>query len=168
MTGVQTCALPISKYIACLSNRTLFDVDELIEEKTRFSIAEIFARFGEAFFRKLETEMVQHISIEKYSVIACGGGVVLNPQNMAMLRKNGTVFCLWADLSELEKRINGGQKRPLLTHDLKNQLKAQLDERQTLYQQADYHVETQNRSIQEIGEEIVEIMQREIWHCLQR
>ena len=148
----------VARYIASKSSRKLFDIDAIIEEQTGCSISEIFAKQGEANFRKIESEVLVRVAREDNAVIACGGGVVLNPKNMEILGESATIFCLWADLVELEKRIVRSQSRPLLQENVLAKLKKQFEERCNLYMQAKYHLQTDGWSISEIGDAILQIM----------
>ena len=72
------------------------DTDVLIEERAGRPIPRIFAEDGEAAFRRLEAEVVAAVGNAQGSVIATGGGVVLNPENMAHLRRGGVIVALRA------------------------------------------------------------------------
>ena len=151
----------VARYIAEATARTLIDMDEMIEAETGCSINEIFATRGEKYFRKLESAVIQKLSDLQSTVIACGGGVVLNPQNMEALKKDGIVFCLWANIPELVRRVSNSDGRPLLSDDLPERLKQQLNQRRNLYQCADHHVDTEDKSVHEVGDVIIGIMQDE-------
>ncbi len=134
------------------------DIDKLIEEKQKIPISEIFSTFGEDYFRNLEKEMVTRISNEKNRSIATGGGVVLNPENMVNLRKNGTIIWLAVSPEVARKRTKSDESRPLLhvTYPEKT-IEELLSFRESLYAQADFKIETSNLSIDEVASEVLKL-----------
>jgi len=91
------------------------DTDQLIEEQIGQSIADLFAQQGEGAFRNLEARLVQDLSQKRELVIATGGGLVLNPDNVTVLSQTGRIFCLTATPEEILERISSQQHiRPLL------------------------------------------------------
>jgi shikimate kinase len=91
------------------------DTDALIEQQTGKTIADLFQSYGETAFRKLESELVENLAEQQGLVIATGGGLVLNPNNVAMLSKTGKIICLTASPEEILARVSKQQGvRPLL------------------------------------------------------
>ena len=76
-------------------SRPVRDLDQIVAEREGCPIAEIFARRGEAAFRRIETEILADVSKESGIIIATGGGVVTQPRNRPLLRQNG--ICVWLD-----------------------------------------------------------------------
>lgn len=135
------------------------DIDKLIEEEQKMPISEIFSTFGEDYFRNLEKETVTRISNEKDQVIATGGGVVLNSENMVNLRKNGTIIWLAVSSEAARKRTKFDESRPLLhvTYPEKT-IEELLNFRKSLYAQADFKIETSNLSIDEVIKKILDFL----------
>ena len=100
----------IGRALAKTLGKTYVDLDEVIEKNTGMPIPDIFAREGEASFRKYESQAVAEISKQTRQVIACGGGVIKTPGNARTLRQNGPV--LWVQ-RPVERLATGG--RPLST-----------------------------------------------------
>ena len=100
----------IGRALAKTLGKTYVDLDEVIEKNTGMPIPDIFAREGEASFRKYESQAVAEISKQTRQVIACGGGVIKTPGNARALRQNGPV--LWVQ-RPVERLATGG--RPLST-----------------------------------------------------
>ena len=98
------------------------DSDELIQSRTGRSIAEIFKTDGEPAFRALESQMVGELTSRTKTVIATGGGLPLNPANLASLKTHALVVCLWASPEKIWERVRNQTHRPLL-HDLDPQKK---------------------------------------------
>ncbi len=94
------------------------DTDALIEQQTGITISEIFATQGESTFRQLETRLVKTLAEEKGLVIATGGGLVLDPDNVTALSRTGRFFCLTASAEEILQRVTRqGDTRPLLQEE---------------------------------------------------
>jgi shikimate kinase len=91
------------------------DLDSLIEEKAGRSIAEIFARDGEPAFRRMETEITSQVADKEKAVIACGGGIVLEQNNVGLLRESSIIIYLAAEPAILLRRVlKSRERRPLL------------------------------------------------------
>ena len=100
----------IGRALAKTLGKAYVDLDEVIEKNTGMPIPDIFAREGEASFRKYESQAVAEISKQTRQVISCGGGVIKTPGNARALRQNGPV--LWVQ-RPVERLATGG--RPLST-----------------------------------------------------
>ncbi len=90
----------VGRLLARRLGRELADTDALIEQRTGRSIPDIFARDGEPAFRALELELCRELSGRKGLVIACGGGLPMQEEAIAALKKNGLVFWLDRDPGE--------------------------------------------------------------------
>jgi shikimate kinase len=105
----------VGKALAVAAGMNFIDLDSLIEKKADRSISEIFARDGESTFRRIEAEIVNNATGRENTVIACGGGVVLDQANIEALRRNAVIIYLTAEPSILLRRVlNSRDKRPLL------------------------------------------------------
>src|SRR5512137_631528 len=71
------------------------DMDDIIEQRAGSKISEIFAQKGEPYFRQIERELARELAARQGHVIATGGGIVLNPNNLRDLGQSGLVVCLW-------------------------------------------------------------------------
>jgi len=100
--------------LALKLGRVFSDLDGDIEQMVKKSIKDIFEQDGEPAFRKAETKALKDVSGMEKAVIACGGGIVLVPGNVAIMKKTGTVVCLTASLREIETRTAATSSRPLL------------------------------------------------------
>lgn len=119
------------------------DIDDLIEANQKMSIVEIFAKKGEPFFRKLEKEAVAEVSAKQGRIIACGGGVVLDADNIVNLKRNGILICLQAKPEVIIERTQNYAHRPLLNvANPKEKIKQLLSIREVYYAKADYTVDT--------------------------
>jgi shikimate kinase/3-dehydroquinate synthase len=125
------------------------DTDRRVEIQEGASVAQIFARRGEAYFRDAEAKVVAKVVAERDVVIATGGGVVLRPDNMLRLRRHGWVVSLTAPVEVILTRLGDGEGRPILRAaagpglrqargaDVRQTVTRLLSERRPLYRDAD-------------------------------
>ena len=146
----------VAKRLAKVLKRDVVSLDDLIEAKESRPIKRIFVESGEAYFRDREKEAVQEVAGKESLVLDCGGGVVLNPRNMAKLKANGILIFLSAAAETIYARVKDTKKRPLLNiKNSKARINELLKERQPLYAQADHTVITDNKTVDEVCREIV-------------
>ena len=119
----------IAKHLAEALHYQFIDLDALIEKKALMFIEEIFERHGEKTFRQLEKDALDHLPKNEDIVVACGGGIVINRDNKALM--NGLTFYLDTDLEVIKDRLEHDYQRPLL---LKKTLEQLFDERYLKYQ----------------------------------
>jgi len=131
------------------------DTDEIIQARAGRSIAEIFATDGEPTFRKMEAELVKELATRARTVISTGGGLPVDPENLAGLRTYALVVCLWASPETIWERVKHQTHRPLL-HDPDPQRKIRelLAKREPFYRQADVLINTELRSVREVAQQV--------------
>lgn len=157
----------LGRYLANKLGTKLVDMDVAIENDMGMSIPEIFKRYGEGYFRKLERELVQRLSLKSGLVIATGGGAVKNPDNVADLKKNGTIFCLEASIDELVIRTSRTGVRPVLDKqdkgDRRQAIVELLAQRQDLYDSAaDFKIDTTDWDEERIAQEVMHHMGQQV------
>ncbi|MGQ9824368.1 MAG: shikimate kinase [Desulfotomaculales bacterium] len=147
----------VGRRLAGRLGREFVDTDAEIERVTGKSIPQIFARDGEKRFRSEERLVIQKFSCREGLVISTGGGAVLDPENVADLKRNGILICLKADPEVIYQRVKGKKHRPLLLKkgNLKDQILKLLDERKLSYDVADYTVDTSQRPPDRVVDEII-------------
>lgn len=146
----------ISAELAKLTGMEIFDSDQEIEKQAGQKIARIFEENGEKKFRKMETEQMKRIDGMENRIIACGGGLILNPKNIEILRKSATVIWLWANPETIEKRVAGSERPLLNVAERSDAIKKILEKRKALYAKAaDLIVSTENRTPKQIAERIL-------------
>jgi len=149
----------VGKRLAQKKNWHFIDLDDLIELKERMTIVDIFAQKGEPYFRRREKETLKEISKEKNFVVACGGGIVLDEENIKIMQETGTVICLTAHPSVIFERTKGYNFRPLLnTPKPLEKIKELLQKRAPFYARIEKKIDTSNLSIDEVVEEILKIV----------
>ena len=118
------------------------DSDAEIEAAANRTIAEIFQRDGEAFFRDRESEIIARLLEGPPGILSTGGGAYLAPMNRQMISEKGAAIWLRADLELLWNRVRHKDTRPLLrTKNPKATLEAIMIERTPFYEQADVVVD---------------------------
>ncbi len=137
-----------------------YDTDGLIVDK-HGKISDIFEYYGEAHFRKLETEIVKELAEKDNLVISTGGGLVLKKENNELLQKKGKIVFLRAKLETLAKRLKVDGTRPLLqtsTESIRDRLARLMQERSPIYEHvADYIVDVDGKTPEQIADEIVAV-----------
>ena len=106
----------IGKILAKDLGKRFIDMDLYIEEKEGKTVSEIFAQHGEAYFRQAETLAAQQLSQTGGTVIATGGGIILNPENIAYLKQNGIILFLDRSPEAILKKIDL-RNRPMLAEN---------------------------------------------------
>ena len=151
----------VGRYMANLWAMNFIDFDEEISKNLKMSINEIFKKYGERHFRKLEKGAIQKYSTCKNFVISTGGGIVEDIENIENLKKIGCLVYLKAAPEVLYERIKDDTSRPLLkTKDPKRELFAIYEKRRKNYEMADIMVNTENMTTKEIVSEIYEKINR--------
>jgi shikimate kinase len=135
------------------------DLDEVIEDREKRPITRIFEDSGEAYFRKLEKSLVKEFSSKSGLVIACGGGVVMDEENMAGLKRSGVIVYLKTDPKIIYARTKGKSHRPLLNvGNQEERIAGLLDKRRPFYEKADYTVDTSDKDVAGVVEDIIKII----------
>lgn len=116
LCGFMGCGkTSVGRRAAKLLGREFCDLDLYIEERAGMSVSEIFARQGEAGFRRWEAQAVREVAGRPGLVIASGGGTVLSQENVdAFHKEGGVVVFLDAPLAALQERLKNDKRRPLL------------------------------------------------------
>jgi len=104
----------VGKALSYKLKMAFLDMDDFIEKKQNMSISEIFEKYGEEYFRKLETEAAKFLSENyKNTIISTGGGAILKPVNMEYLKTSGFVIYINRSVEKIISTLNA-EKRPLL------------------------------------------------------
>ena len=149
----------VGRELAKRLNREFLDLDSLIEEREKRKITEIFAKDGEPYFRRIEKEVLFEESLKEGMIFGCGGGIVLDNQNIQRMKETGVIICLMARPEIILERTRDYRHRPLLNveNPLKR-IKELLDFRRPYYRKADYTIDTSDLEIKEVVEKILEII----------
>lgn len=150
----------IGRTIAKKLGRRFIDTDRFIERKIGQTVAEIFEKEGEITFRNIERETIKRVSQYIGMVIATGGGAIKDPENFKNLKSSGWIIALYASPETLYKRIEGKRIRPILLNqeDPVKVLEDISNKRKSMYAMADFQVNTENKEINQIADEIISLL----------
>ena len=127
-----------------------------------WAIAEIFTQQGEPAFREMERQFVENGHPAERTVVACGGGLVVQPGMLEMLRGKGVIICLHASLATVLERTQRNRNRPLLdVADPQERIKALYAAREAIYKQAGTVILTDSRPLNDIVAHVVRTWRRE-------
>ncbi len=141
----------------------VLSTDHLIEQQEGKSVPQIFEDDGEDYFRKVEKRIVQEVSEKQGVIVDCGGGVVINEENVSNLKKNGIVFCLTSSPDVILKRVKMMGNRPLLNVDNPMaKIEELLSKRKDYYEgAADHILDTSSGDFDKVAEDIIRITSNE-------
>ncbi|MCX5699484.1 MAG: shikimate kinase [Candidatus Omnitrophica bacterium] len=149
----------VGRQLAKEKEWNFIDLDELIELKQQRRIVDIFAQEGEPYFRKIEKKFLRQVCSQKKFVVACGGGVVLDPDNIKLMKKTGILICLCAAGEVILKRVSTSASRPILNvAKPRERIELLLKMRAPYYIQADKTIDTSKLSIKEAVTKIIKIV----------
>lgn len=136
-----------------LPDYVLYDTDCVIEKTQGLKVSEIFEKYSEDYFRKLEYDTIKMLCTGNKKIISIGGGGFENPDSRNTLLNFGTVYYLKSDLDVLYYRISGENTRPLLnTKNPKAVLENLLKKRENNYRKAHHIIDTDSMQADEIVE----------------
>ncbi|HEV3394264.1 MAG TPA: shikimate kinase [Chthoniobacterales bacterium] len=144
----------------CLQRRTglaRLDTDEIVAKEFGVSIREIFRTHGEQKFRDAETQALGELAPDRPTIIVTGGGIVLRPQNVDLLKRLGTIVWLNADEATLFERASRRNERPLLQNENpRTAFSELLRKRIPLYRStAHFEIDTSRMTHDEVAEAIL-------------
>jgi shikimate kinase len=133
-------------------HREFLDMDREIEHLLGMPVERIFRVYGEMRFRSEERLLAEKLGKRRNLVIATGGGVVLDPENIQALKQNGLVVCLQAKPEDILERVNRKKgTRPLLKKGSSiEDIKEMLKQREAFYSTADLTIDTSGKELEEI------------------
>jgi|TARA_B100001971_G_C18267438_1_gene594870 shikimate kinase len=143
-------------------NKKIISIDKEIEKKTG-SIKDYVEKNGWDAFRDIESQIIENIKTEN-AIIDCGGGFIEREINIQNLKANGVIIWLKASVPIIKERIKDNEDRPSLTGEqsFTDEIEGVLEKRNPTYKKAaDYEIDTDNKSIEEIAGEIIKIIENE-------
>lgn len=157
-TGKSTVGRQIAKQLGF----EFLDSDHEIERTQGKPVSRIFAEEGEPRFRALEREFVEHGHPAGRCVVACGGGLVVPPGMLELLRARGVVVCLHAPIETILKRTMHANHRPLLqVEDPERRLRELYAQREAIYRRTGTMVLTDSRPLREIAGHVLRVYRHE-------
>ena len=155
----------VAKILSTKLGISFFDLDSLIENRTKLSIENIFKEKGEIYFRRMEQELFKEILFStEQGIISTGGGTPCYANNHLLLNNEGVIsIYLKASIDSLyERLLNEKNQRPLVANKTQEELKEfiakHLFERSFYYNQATFKVAIDGKKPEEIAEEIMRLL----------
>ena len=148
----------VSDYLSTMFAMEIIEMDQVIADREEMSIPDIFATYGEEYFRNLETNLLIEMQSRKNTVISCGGGAALRERNVDEMKKNGRVVLLTASPETIYERVKDSDDRPVL-NGRKNVegISELMEQRREKYEAAaDIVINTDNKNVLQICEELVQ------------
>ncbi len=157
-TGKTTTGRAVAAHLGFLA----LDSDHEIERRAGKSVARIFAEDGETAFRAMERKFIEDGHPGRGAVVACGGGLVVQPGMVALLQEKGVVICLHATLATIIQRTGQNQTRPLLNvENPEERIRRLFAEREEIYRRAGTMILTDFRPQHEMVMHVLRTYQRE-------
>lgn len=147
----------VGRTLARKLGRRFVDLDRMIEKSEGMRVQDIFSRKGESYFRQAERQALAEVLGQEEQVIATGGGVVIDEENLRLLRERSFVVCLTAAPEVLLRRAGKSKQRPLLKGaDRAQRIGELLAQRGKNYAQAHVAVDTSHLTVEQVVEKILE------------
>ena len=147
----------VSDYLSTMFAMRIVEMDQVIAEREEMSIPDIFATYGEEYFREQETKLLIELQDKKNTIISCGGGAALRAENVAEMKKNGRVVLLTASPETVYERVKDSDDRPVLKENNNVEFIADLMEnrREKYEAAADIVIQTDNKTVLQVCEELI-------------
>lgn len=158
LIGMSGCGkTTVGFRLAKMAGARYIDTDKITEENSGIAISEIFEKYGEAYFRRLESEALAKASLTRNSVVATGGGIIKNSENLQYM-KNGAVVFIDTPPEIIIQRTDFSD-RPLIKNDAEKVIKL-YNERYELYRGAADIIVSGEQSVEKIASEILKQVKR--------
>jgi shikimate kinase len=149
----------IGKRVSMILKREFIDMDDFLVNREGMSINDIFATKGEAYFRKLESDLCKRFETPKGKIIATGGGVIKSPENIKSIKKGSIIIYLKSTPEKINSNLQHDNSRPLLAvEDKLGKIREILAERQPIYEKyADYTIDVSDGNVEESIQSVLDI-----------
>ena len=143
-----------------LTGMEVVEMDAILADNEKMTINDIFATKGEEYFRDKETELLTQLSDESRKAVSCGGGAILRPQNVSLMKESGKIILLSAKPETIYDRLKDSDDRPLLHGNMNVPFIAEMiEKRRPRYESAaDYTITVDNKSLDDICREILSLI----------
>lgn len=160
LTGFMGCGkTSVGRVLSAKLGCDFIDLDQAIVREAGVSIKEIFSSQGEPAFRLLESQTLANISTCSGVVVSTGGGVVIAPENRAIMRDSGSIVNLTASVETIAARLTGDSERPLLEGDASiERVHNMLAGREEFYKDADLRIDTTTKTVEAVAAEILDAL----------
>ena len=149
----------VGRNLAKRLRRRFVDLDRMVEKTEGMKVRDIFEQKGEAHFRQVEKQALAGVLQQDGQIIATGGGVVLDDDNLALLRERALLIGLSASTDTILNRVGNGTTRPLLKGaDRRERIEALVESRAARYAQAHVTIATDELTLAQVVDKIVEVV----------
>lgn len=138
----------IGQALATKLGLPVLDTDTLIEQNMKLEVKDIFEQYGEGYFRKQETKILQELAVRN-TLVTTGGGIVTVQENIDWMKENGCMLFLYADPEVIWKRLENDTSRPLVKQKKKEEVIELFTTRLPLYNQAHITVNTTGLTLED-------------------
>ena len=130
----------------------------MVAEAEGMEIGDIFAKYGEEYFRRRERDIIQSLENRRGVIISCGGGAVMREENVRNLKKSSRIVLLTAEPETILERVKHSQERPLLNGHMNVEYIGELmEKRREKYEAAaDLIVSTDKKTVNQVCEELIQ------------
>ncbi|MGN0348538.1 MAG: shikimate kinase [Roseburia sp.] len=146
----------VARRLAELTGAQRIEMDQRIEEQQKEKITDIFSKYGEEYFRDLETELLKSLVKQQNLIVSCGGGSVLRDENARLMKEAGRIILLSATAETVYERVKHSTNRPILNGNMSVEyIRELLEKRRARYESvADEMIVTDQKTVEQICEEI--------------
>lgn len=151
----------VTRRLGRLTGAAEIEMDAQIVKESGMSINDMFEQYGEQYFRDKETELLRRIASGESAIVSCGGGTVMRPENVDIMKKSGRIILLSASPETIFQRVRHSKDRPILNGNMNVEfIRELMEKRRPAYEGAcDVRVETDGRTPDEIAEAILKKVQ---------
>lgn len=151
----------VGKALAKQTGKKFIDTDSMIVKQMDLSINDIFSKYGEEYFRDLETKLLENLCQSAHDcVVSCGGGLPLREENRAYLKRLGKVIYLNVNETDIIRRLKNDTTRPLHKgpkDEVKQRIHDMLEKRDPLYREAaDVIIKSGKNKVPDVVSKIIE------------
>ncbi len=140
----------------------IVDTDELIVKETGLTIPDIFAKYGEEYFRQTETDIISNVFKNSKQVISLGGGAFENTINQKIIKEKSVVIYLKTTPNTIFNRLKNTNDRPLLSNNFSiENIEKMLLKREVNYKKSDIIIKTDEKNSNEVAQEILKALKNE-------
>ncbi|MDD6057232.1 MAG: shikimate kinase [Clostridiales bacterium] len=146
----------VARRLEELTGAQRIEMDQRIEEQQKEKITDIFSKYGEEYFRDLETELLKSLVKQQNLIVSCGGGSVLRDENARLMKEAGRIILLSATAETVYERVKHSTNRPILNGNMSVEyIRELLEKRRARYESvADEMIVTDQKTVEQICEEI--------------
>ena len=148
----------VSRRLKALLSMEEMETDAMVAEAEGMEIGDIFAKYGEEYFRRRDRDIIQSLENRRGVIISCGGGAVMREENVRNLKKSSRIVLLTAEPETILERVKHSQERPLLNGHMNVEYIGELmEKRREKYEAAaDLIVSTDKKTVNQVCEELIQ------------